>query len=41
MLELRCISNLVEDRNLQNWQLQKACSRCGEVASLVIKGLQT
>lgn len=40
ILELRCISNLVEDRNLQNWQLQKACSRCGEVAALVIQGLQ-
>lgn len=40
ILELRCISNLVEDRNLQNWQLQKACTRCGEVAALVIQGLQ-
>lgn len=39
MLELRCISNLVEDRNLQNWHLQKACARCGEVAALVIQGL--
>jgi len=38
LLELRCISNLVEDRNLQNWQLHKACVRCGEVAALVVKG---
>jgi futalosine hydrolase len=40
LLELRCVSNLVEDRNLQNWQLHKACVRCGEVAALVVKGLQ-
>lgn len=39
LLELRCISNLVEDRNLQNWQLKKACIRCGEVAATVLKGL--
>lgn len=40
LLELRCISNLVEDRTLQNWRLRDACARCGEVAALVIKGLQ-
>ncbi|ADW18914.1 futalosine nucleosidase [Desulfobulbus propionicus DSM 2032] len=40
LLELRCISNLVEDRNLQQWRLRDACVRCGEVAALVIKGLQ-
>ncbi|MBV5317585.1 MAG: futalosine hydrolase [Desulfobulbaceae bacterium] len=39
LLELRCISNLVEDRNLQNWQLKKACTCCGEVAALVLEGL--
>lgn len=39
LLELRCISNLVEDRNLANWQIQKACARCGEAAALVLKGL--
>ena len=39
LLELRCISNLVEDRNLQNWQLKKACARCGEVAALIVEGL--
>ncbi len=39
LLELRCISNLVEDRNLQNWQVKKACVRCGEVAAIVIEGL--
>jgi len=40
LLELRCVSNLVEDRNRQNWQLRKACARCGEVAALVVKGLR-
>lgn len=39
LLELRCISNLVEDRNLQNWQLKQACTRCGEVAALIVEGL--
>jgi futalosine hydrolase len=40
LLELRCISNLVEDRTLQNWRLRDACARCGEVVALVVKGLQ-
>ena len=40
LLELRCISNLVEDRNHQNWQLSKACNRCGEVAALIVNGLR-
>lgn len=39
LLELRCISNLVEDRNLDNWQIQKASARCGEAAALVLRGL--
>ncbi|MCL2457698.1 MAG: futalosine hydrolase [Desulfobulbus sp.] len=39
LLELRCISNLVEDRDLRNWQLRQACARCGEVTALVVKGL--
>ena len=39
LLELRCISNLIEDRDLRNWQLRQACARCGEVGALVVKGL--
>ncbi len=39
LLELRCISNLVEDRNLNKWQLHKACVRGGEVAAFLLKGL--
>jgi futalosine hydrolase len=38
LLELRCISNLVEDRDRQNWRLREACARCGEVAAVVAKG---
>lgn len=39
LLELRCISNLVEDRNMQQWQLQEACRRCGDVAVKLVEGL--
>jgi futalosine hydrolase len=39
LLELRCISNRVEDRDPRTWQVQKACARCGEVAALVLEGL--
>jgi len=39
LLELRCISNLVEDRKLESWQLKKASARCGEAAALVLEGL--
>ena len=40
LLELRCISNMVEDRDLRNWQLHNACVRCGEVTALVVNGLR-
>lgn len=40
LLELRCISNLVVDRNCQNWQLSKACRRCGEVVALIVNELR-
>ena len=35
-LELRCISNLVEDRDTSRWQLRKACRKAGEAAALVV-----
>ncbi|MFZ5798282.1 MAG: futalosine hydrolase [Thermodesulfobacteriota bacterium] len=38
-LELRCISNLVEDRDTSRWQLGGACRRAGEAAALVLAGL--
>lgn len=39
LLELRCISNMVEARKKENWQIKPAVHRCGEVAAKVIKGL--
>lgn len=38
-LELRCISNFVEDRDGGNWELKKACRRAGEVAALLTEHL--
>jgi futalosine hydrolase len=39
VLELRCISNLVEDRDLKRWQLQAACVRAAGAAAVIIKNL--
>lgn len=38
-LELRCISNLVEDRDESRWQLKKAFQGAGRAAAAVVKGL--
>ena len=38
-LELRCISNLVEDRDTGRWQLQQACRKAGEATALVLAHL--
>ncbi len=38
-LEVRCISNMVEDRNTDNWKLKQACSRAGHSAAVVIRSL--
>lgn len=35
-LEVRCISNLVEDRDQGRWKLQKACRYSGEVAAKIV-----
>ena len=35
-LEVRCISNMVEDRNLANWQLAAAVQKCGQAVSLLL-----
>lgn len=35
-LEVRCISNMVEDRNPANWQLAKAVQKCGQAVSLLV-----
>jgi futalosine hydrolase len=38
-LELRCISNLVEERNLHTWRLQEACEKAAEAAAELIKNI--
>jgi len=39
-VELRSISNYVEDRDLSRWNLEKACENAAYVASLVINELE-
>ncbi len=34
-LELRCISNFVEDRDPNRWRLKEACLRAGKTAALI------
>lgn len=38
-LELRAISNFVEDRQPAKWRLHEACREAGRAAALIIKGL--
>ena len=38
-LEVRCISNLVEDRDTSRWKLKDACRRSGEAAAAIIASL--
>ncbi len=38
-LEVRCISNMVEDRNKDSWQLQRACHGAGRAAAVIVKNL--
>lgn len=38
-LEIRCISNMVEDRDTTKWQLKKACFRSAEVTAAVVRQL--
>jgi futalosine hydrolase len=38
-LELRALSNYVDDRNLQNWRLPEACLKAAQSAALIIKGI--
>jgi futalosine hydrolase len=34
-LEVRCISNMVEDRNRANWRLKEACAKAGRAAAVI------
>lgn len=38
-LEVRCVSNLVEERNPDNWQLAAAAQKCGQAVSLLVEHL--
>jgi len=40
LVEMRVVSNMVEDRNTRNWQLKPACERAGMVAALLMKELE-
>lgn len=39
LLEMRAISNLVEDRDTDSWKLREACDRIGRATAIVLKGL--
>jgi futalosine hydrolase len=39
LLEIRCISNLVEDRDQKRWRLPEACKRAAWAAAIIIKHL--
>ncbi len=38
-LELRCVSNMVEDRDLGRWRLRRACERAGKITALLFREL--
>jgi len=38
-IELRCISNLVQDRDPATWQLEKACQKAAHTAVQLLQGL--
>ena len=39
LMEIRCISNTVEDRNPQNWRLAEACEKAARAAYLLLNEL--
>lgn len=40
LLELRAVSNLVEDRDLSRWQLAEACVRAAGAAALLVRTME-
>ena len=36
LFQLRCVSNMVEDRNLLNWRLQAACEKAGMIVKMIV-----
>jgi futalosine hydrolase len=39
LLEMRTISNFVENRDLSRWKLSEACIKAGKAAAILLKGL--
>ena len=39
LLEMRTISNFVEERDLTRWKLHEACDEAGKAAAILLKGL--
>ncbi len=37
LIEMRCISNMVEDRNKEKWKIREAAARCGQAAASLLK----
>lgn len=35
-LEVRCVSNMVEDRNMERWRLRQACAEAGRAAAAIV-----
>jgi futalosine hydrolase len=40
LVELRCISNMVEDRKPSAWKLEEACLRAADTTRIILKELQ-
>ncbi len=40
LLEMRAVSNYVEDRDLTRWKLKEACDQAGKAAAMLLKGLK-
>ncbi len=38
LLEMRVISNFVEDRDVTGWKLNEACSKAGKAAAILLEG---
>ncbi|WP_028584643.1 futalosine hydrolase [Desulfogranum mediterraneum] len=41
LLELRAVSNLVEDRDRSSWKIKEAASRSGEAAAIIVTALES
>ncbi|MEE4243614.1 MAG: futalosine hydrolase [Desulfopila sp.] len=40
LLEIRSVSNFVEDRNPERWKLEKACAASGRAAAMLVEALR-